>query len=602
MPSKLPSKNNARYKIHNSDLEASLLQATLESTADGILVVNKEGKIVTYNQKFRKMWNIPQDVMTNGSDDDAVQCVLRQLKDPHGFFVKLMELYNDPALDCFDEIEFSDERIYERYSIPQRLGNEIIGRVFSFRDVTSRKRMEAQLIHQANFDALTSLPNRVLLEDRINQEIKRAKRSKSMVAVLFFDLDRFKLVNDSLGHNVGDSLLQAVSQRLKKCIREGDTLARWGGDEFIIVLGDIKYEEQTVPLIQLCQEALEDIFNIDNHNISITSSVGVSFYPKDGHTNTVLLKNADSAMYSAKSDGRNYYRFYNPQMNEQAIEQLALASDLHRALEEKEFALHYQPLVDLKTGDIVAMEALLRWYHPQRGMVSPLDFIELAEESGLIQPIGEWVLQTACAQIKSWRDRGLPIVKVAVNVSSIQFKQKNIVEIVENTLKRTNLEAKHLDLELTESSVMENTHAFLSSMNALQSLGVGLVIDDFGTGYSSLSYLKRFPVNKIKIDKSFIRDILLEEDDKAIIQAIIAMAQKLKLRVVAEGVETIDQLAFLKANHCDEIQGYYFSPPVPADQIEKLMMQHWEKKLLIKVLPNHRSLEPSLTPHLAIGE
>jgi diguanylate cyclase (GGDEF)-like protein len=584
MSPKTPRKTGNGHKDHNTELEASLLQATLESTADGILVVNKEGQIVTYNQKFRKMWKIPKDIMKTGLDDEAIQHVLKQLKDPQGFFDKLMQLYADPSLDCFDEIEFKDGRIFERYSIPQRLGEEIVGRVFSFRDVTSRKQMESQLLHQANFDALTSLPNRILLEDRINQEIKRAKRMKSMVAILFFDLDRFKIVNDSLGHNMGDALLQAVAHRLKKCIREGDTLARWGGDEFILVLADIKYEEQTIPVITQCQEALEDIFSIDNHSISITSSVGVSFYPKDGDSPTVLLKNADSAMYSAKSDGRNYYRFYTPQMNERAIEQLALGSDLHRALEEKEFALHYQPLIDLKTGDIVAVEALLRWYHPTRGLISPLEFIELAEETGLIQPIGEWVLKTACAQNRYWQDQGLPLVRVAVNVSSIQFKQRNIVEIVENALKQTNLEPKYLELELTESSVMENTHAFLSSMNLLKNLGVSLVIDDFGTGYSSLGYLKRFPVNKIKIDKSFVRDINVDEDDGAIIQAIIAMAQKLKLRVVAEGVETIDQLAFLKSHHCDEIQGFYFSPPVPSEQLEKILLNQLDKKISLELL------------------
>ncbi len=556
-----------------AQLEASLLQATLESTADGILVVNREGKIVTYNQKFRKMWRIPPGVIKSGNDDEAVHHVLKQLKDPEGFVTKLMELYTNPEMDCFDEIEFADGRIFERYSIPQCLGKEIIGRVFSFRDVTRRKQMEEQLMRQATYDALTGLPNRILLEDRIDQSIKYARRSNTKVAILFFDLDRFKLVNDSLGHNMGDALLKAVADRLSKSIREGDTLSRWGGDEFVIVLSDLKYEEDVIPIITSCQSILEEIFIIDSRSLSITSSVGVSFFPKDGSNATLLLKNADAAMYNAKSEGRNNYRFYRPQMNERAIEQLSLETDLHKALERNEFMLYYQPLVDLRTGQIRSAEALLRWKHPIRGMVPPLDFIELAEDTGLIQPIGEWVLNTACAQNKKWQDLGLPPIKVAVNVSGIQFKQRNIVQIVEKALRNSHLDPQYLDLELTESSVMENTHNFLSSMNEIKELGVGLVIDDFGTGYSSLGYLKRFPVNKIKIDKSFVHDVNKDDDDGAIVQAIIAMAQKLKLLVVAEGVETIEQVRFLQAHNCDEMQGYFYSPPVPADKCEQILRQ-----------------------------
>lgn len=573
-----------------AQLEASLLQATLESTADGILVVNREGKIVTYNQKFRKMWRIPPGVLKSNKDDEAVHHVLRQLKDAEGFVDKLMELYTNPEMDCFDEIEFSDGRIFERYSIPQYLDNEIIGRVFSFRDVTRRKQMEEQLMRQATFDALTGLPNRVLLEDRIDQNIKAAKRRGAKVGVLFFDLDRFKLVNDSLGHNMGDALLKAVADRLTKSIREGDTLSRWGGDEFVIVLPDLRYEDDVLPIITACQSALEEIFIIDNRSLSITSSVGGSFFPKDGSTPTILLKNADAAMYNAKSEGRNNYRFYRPQMNERAIEQLSLESDLHKALERNEFLLHYQPLVDLRTGQIKSAEALLRWIHPVRGMVSPLDFIGLAEETGLIQPIGEWVLNTACAQNKEWQNQGLPPIKVAVNVSGIQFKQRNIVQIVEKALLTSKLDPHFLDLELTESSVMENTHNFLSSMNAIKDLGVGLVIDDFGTGYSSLGYLKRFPVNKIKIDKSFVHDVTKDDDDGAIVQAIIAMAQKLKLLVVAEGVETIEQVLFLQSHNCDEMQGYYYSPPVAAEKYEQILRHQSDKNLIRQVEEQSQNL------------
>ncbi len=571
-------KNESTKNVKN--LDASLLQATLESTADGILVVNGKGKIVTCNQRFRKMWRIPLSYMKSSNDEKAINHVLKQLLNPEVFIEKLGQLYAHPEMDCFDEIEFLDGRIFERYSIPQYINNEIVGRVFSFRDVTRRKQMEEQLFLQATCDPLTGLPNRILLRDRINQEIKHAKRQHSKVAVLFFDLDRFKLINDSLGHNIGDLLLQEASQRLKKCIREEDTLARWGGDEFIIVLRNIDFREQIIPLITQCQEILAESFYIDHHSITMTSSVGVSFYPMDGKSTTVLLKNADAAMYTAKADGRNNYRFYTPHMNDQAVEHLAFANDLRKALDDNEFFLLYQPLIDLKTQRIISAEALIRWSHPVRGLVSPLDFIHVAEETGIIQFIGEWVLKTACEQNKLWQKKGLGPIKVAVNVSGIQFKQNNIVQVVSSALSDSGLEAKYLDVELTESSIMGNNHIYIATMNELKKMGVGLVIDDFGTGYSNLGYLKRFPVNKIKIDKSFVRDISRDEDDKAIVQAIIAMAQQLKLRVVAEGVENKEQLNFLQTHNCDEVQGYYFSPPIKSEEFEELLLNQKNKSFI----------------------
>lgn len=586
--------NNVTNRSTDDILESSILQATLESTADGLLVVNRKGKIISYNEKFRRMWCIPQNLINKEDDERAIKHVLSQLSDPSLFYNKLMHLYQNPELDCFDEIEFSDGRIFERYSIPQKLGDEIIGRVFSFRDVTHRKVLEKELVRQATHDTLTSLPNRVLLEDRINQEIKNCKRSGKKAAIIFFDLDRFKLVNDSLGHNVGDSLLQDVAQRLGSCIRETDTLARWGGDEFVIVLTNLEYIEEVIPIITLCQEMISNILSVDDHSISITSSVGVSFCPDHGTTSTLLLKNADAAMYCAKANGRNNYRFYSSQMNDQTAERLELASDLRRALEEDEFLLHYQPIVDLKTQRIISIEALIRWEHPTRGLISPLQFIGIAEENGLIQGIGEWVLRTASHQMKIWQDKGLPRIKVAVNMSGLQFKQLNIVQVVEKALIDHQLDPQYVDLELTESSIMENTSGFLGVMSSLKDIGVGLVIDDFGTGYSSLSYLKRFPVTKIKIDRSFLNDIPADEDNRVIVQAIIAMAQQLKLRVVAEGVETIEQLAFLQDQGCDEIQGYYFSRPLGVEDIEALMADYSQKLSLFppKLIKSQILIEP----------
>lgn len=577
---KLKSEINYRINLEKESLEKgksleralALARATLEATADGILVVDENRKIAGHNELFRQMWKIPESVMITGNDEEAVKYVLGQVKDPAQFISNLDRYYNtEPDSQDFGLVEFTDGRIFERYTMPQRLDNKIIGRVFSFRDVTKRKEMEEQLIYQATYDALTHMPNRVLLEDRLNQAIRRAKRSKMKIAVLFFDLDRFKFVNDSLGHNIGDVLLQAVASRLQNCIREADTIARWGGDEFVIILPDIESNHDILPIIERSQKALAEVFKVDNQEIGISSTVGVSIYPADGKDVNTLLKNADSAMYSAKREGPNCYSFYKSHMNERAVELLELEKDLRYALENNEFVLHYQPMVDFKTNKIIGMEALIRWIHPKKGLIPPHQFIELAEDTGLIIDIGEWVLRTACAQNKSWQKAGMPKIKVSVNLSSHQFRHKDIVHIVSDALKQSKLDPQYLELELTESSIMGNTELYLRAMKQLKALGVSLSIDDFGTGYSSLSYLKKFPVSKLKIDRSFVKDLATEKDDGTIVLAIIALAQKLKMTVIAEGVENAAQIQFLKKNRCDEIQGYYFSPPVEAKEFVKLL-------------------------------
>lgn len=567
--------SKSKIKLEES---LALSKATLEATADGILVVDKERKIVGYNQKFRKMWKIPQKVLTPGNDQEAARYVLSQVKDPDAFIKNLERFYNlQPGSEVIGLVEFKDGRIFERYTKPQIYNNEVIGRVFSFRDVTKRKEMEKQLMYQATHDALTALPNRVILLDRINQSIKLSKRTNRLSAILFFDLDRFKLVNDSLGHTVGDSLLQTVSERLQRCVREDDTVSRWGGDEFILLLTYLEKEEDIIPIVNKCLKALEVEFSLDHYKLRITSSVGISLYPKNGTSAEELLKNADSAMYYAKSAGRNTYKFYTPEMNARTKYLLDLSTELRTALEKDQLELYYQPLLDIRKNKIVAAEALLRWIHPKHGLIPPQEFIPLAEDTGLILPIGEWVLRKACLEVKKWHNAGFTNLSVAVNLSSQQFKNKNIISLVQDILKDSQLDSKHLDLELTESIIMENTQVFLNAMKELKEIGVGLVIDDFGTGYSSLSYLKMFPVDKIKIDKSFIDGIPENANDEAIVRAILAMAKQLKLQVVAEGIERKGQLNFLKHHACREGQGFLFSRPIPAKEFMQLLFQTVQK-------------------------
>ncbi len=570
----------ARKKIEVAALEnelklersLALSKATLEATADGILVVDRERKIVGYNQKFRKMWNIPESVLVSGRGEEASKYVLDQVKDSKQFIKDLEHFYNpEPGKEVIGRIEFKDGRIFERYTMPQMQGNEIIGRVFSFRDVTKKIQLENQLIFQATTDPLTLLPSRVILLDRIKQASTYSKRSPQIAAILFFDLDRFKYVNDSLGHDVGDVLLQTVARRLERCVRENDTVSRWGGDEFIILLTALSEEGEIIPIVEKCLHILEEVFIIGTYRLNITSSVGISILPKDGYDPTTLLKNADSAMYYAKAEGRNNYKFYNSEMNKYTKNQLELANDLHTAFANNQLTLHYQPIIDLRTGTIVGGEALLRWYHPKRGLIPSLEFIPIAEETGLILSIGEWILRTACFQNKSWQKIGLPPVCIAVNLSAQQFKQRDITKIVREILMETQLEPRYLDLELTESIIMGNTEAFLNIMKNLKKIGVGLVIDDFGTGYSSLSYLKRFPVNKIKIDKSFVQDMTTDSDDAGIVRAILAMAQELKLSVIAEGIETQEQLSFLQNHGCGEGQGFLFSKAVESEKFAHLL-------------------------------
>ncbi len=437
-------------------------------------------------------------------------------------------------------------------------------------DITERKRAEEQVKHLAFHDSLTGLPNRLLFSDRLRVAMVHANRYREKLAVLFLDVDRFKVINDSLGHSIGDELLRRIAERVSGCIRQEDTIARLGGDEFTVLLPGIAREDDAATIANKILEAVRLPFFIEHRELFITTSVGVTLYPADGADPETLVRNADTAMYRAKEQGRDNYQLYAPAMNSRALERLSLESRLRQALQNRELVVHYQPLIDLATGRVRGAEALLRWQHPELGVVMPGDFISLAEVSGLIVPIGQWVLRTACAQASAWQKSGYPL-SVAVNLSARQFQQADLVFQVTEALQHANLPAPSLDLEITESNAMQNAELSISTLWDLKNLGVSLSMDDFGTGYSSLNYLKRFPIDRIKIDQSFVHDVTRDPDDAAIAAAIIAMAHSLKLTAVAEGVETEAQLGFLRTQKCDEMQGYFFSPPVPADQFGELL-------------------------------
>ena len=433
------------------------------------------------------------------------------------------------------------------------------------RDISQRKAAEEQLYHLAHHDALTGLPNRTLLIDRLTQAKAMANRNGQMVGILFLDLDRFKLINDTLGHNVGDQLLQAVARRLKGCIREIDTLARLGGDEFIITLVNLQDNLDLKNLASKVLKSLGKPFQIGEHELFVTTSVGISLYPGDGQQAEGLIKKADIAMYHAKAVGRNNYQFYHPRMDEDAERRLVLANGIRKALEREEFSVHYQPKIDILSGSVTAMEALVRWQHPELGLLPPNEFIPLAEETGLILPLGEWVLRRACAENAAWRRQGLPPMRVAVNISGYQLQHPNLLESIQEILKDAGLPAEALELEITETVVMQNPEFAVGVLNAFRNLGIHVSIDDFGTGYSSLAHLKKFSVNTLKIDKSFVRDVEINSADAAIASAIIAMGTSLNLQVIAEGVETEGQYAFLRDKLCHEVQGYLFSKPLPLE-------------------------------------
>ena len=700
-------------KLAELELETSLslLQATIESTADGILAVDGEGKVVSFNRKFAKMWQLPDFLLDSRDNNQILGFGINQLKYPEIFLNRAKELSDRPAAESYDIIELTDGRIFERYSLPQRTGGKIIGRVFSFRDVTERVQSEEKLrkseerfhlltratndavwdfdllkneywlseefekvfgyklnetqtieleswwlnIHpeerervmlsfnetmnsdaqcwseeysfhradggyvfvldrgyiirnesgkavraigtmmditqrkqaeeiiryQAVYDQLTGLPNRILFNERLLASLKQAKQTKKMLAVMFLDLDRFKKINDTLGHAAGDRLLESFAGRISDTLRSTDTVARWGGDEFTILLPDINCLEDAVKTAQRILHNLKPAFKLEGQPFHVSSSIGIALYPDDGEDAETLVKNADAALYRAKEMGRNNYQLYTSTINPQGSQLLTIEHRLHEALEQGEFEVFYQPKVNITTWKIQGMEALLRWQHPELGLVTPATFIPIAEDNGLIVAIGEWVLQTACTQNKAWQDALQPDLRVAVNVSARQFQQFNLVQMVANCLEKTGLAPQYLELEITETTAMQDVDYTTKVLRDLQNMGVQIALDDFGTGYSSLNYLKKFPLNILKIDKSFVSELTTDPCDRAIANAVATLGRDLNLSVVAEGVETKEQLDCLRSLHCHEIQGHYFSKALSATDASKLLVNSQLRKVQI---------------------
>ena len=674
----------------------TLLESTLECTADGILVVGSGGRVLSYNQRFIDMWRIPPNLLAMSDDRVITSHILEQLNDPDEYLRTVEALYQQPQAESFDLLEFKDGRRFERYSIGRAVEGVTAMRVWSFRDVTARfaaesalrdselryrllfeqnaagvcvttfegivtdcnstfavmlgcnradlvgqtmtefyvrpvereelasllrdvstlnsvevemrrrdgssvwvlknltlsgdrihstvvdisdrKRAEEQIEFHAYHDVLTNLPNRKLFMDRLSQALTRCRRYGKALAVMFVDLDHFKTINDTLGHTAGDELLLEMSRRLRACIRDEDTVARIGGDEFTIILSELRHPEDAANVAEKMLELVQRPMTIGETPVETSASIGIALYPVDGQDAEALLRNADSAMYRAKEAGRNTYQLCTDEMKRRAVERLSLESRLRRAVHDGELLLHYQPQISLVTGKVIAVEALVRWNDPERGIVHPSSFIPLAEESRLIVPIGEWVLRTACRQMRAWRDSGIDVGSVAVNLSPRQFQQHDLVTVVQRTLEQTGLDGGALEIEITESTAMQNAEVSLEVLHALRNLGVGISLDDFGTGYSSLNYLKRFPITCVKIDRQFIRDVETSDGDSAIVSAVIGISRNLHLRVVAEGVETTEQAVFLRRRKCDAAQGYLFSRPVSAERVPSVVAQYPEHR------------------------
>jgi len=583
-----------RYAIERKVMEEALFvekeraQVTLRCIGEAVACTNLSGQVTFLNAVAEKMTGWSQAQAAGQSITQVCRILDATSREAILGPMEMGVAGQLPSSNCIlvrrdgleTPIEDSIAPIHDRHG-------KATGAVIVFRDVSVARAMALQIIHSAQHDFLTGLPNRVLLNDRVNQAIALSTRHGTKGAVLFLDLDGFKHINDSLGHPVGDQLLQSIAGRLVDCLRGSDTVSRQGGDEFVVLLSEVEHAEDAAILARRILQSVSEVHPIGKHELHVTTSIGVSVYPDDGLDAETLIKNADTAMYQAKENGRDGYQFFKPAMNVRAVERQSIEEGLRRALERREFELYYQPKVDLRTGAITGGEGLIRWSRPTGEPMSPAQFIPVAEDCGLILPIGSWVLREACRQTRLWLDAGLPRITMAVNISAVELRNERFVDGVLGTLDDTGLDPTCLELELTEGVLMKQVESTEVILKRLRGSGVKLAVDDFGTGYSSLSYLRRFSIDTLKIDQSFVRQITAGPEEATIVRAIIGMGRNLKLRIVAEGVETAEELAFLQSQHCDEAQGYYFSRPVPSAEFAKLL-ETGIPQAMLRALPSRQ--------------
>ena len=548
-----------------------LAAAVYKNTSEGVMITNNKGIIIDVNQAFSRLTGYeygeiigqsPQILKSGKQDKDFYKNMWKKLSETGQWTGEIWNRRKNGSI--YPEL-------LNISSICDNEGN-LTHYIGVFSDISNIKSSEQELYRLAHHDALTELPNRLLLNVYIDNAVKRAKRHNSSIAIIFFDLDNFKIINDSFGHTIGDLLLQETAKRLLNTVRECDSVSRISGDEFIILLEDIYSSADAEIAVTHLMDAFQKSFSLQEFTVNITASMGICLYPQDTRDTTELLRNADTAMYEAKDVGRNSFKFYSHEMTKNAIERVSLENNLRQAIKNKEFFLNYQPQIDLRSNSIIGLEVLIRWNHPQQGLISPANFIPLAEETGLINEIGEWVLRTACQQAKDWLNRGVDFGRIAINIAGPQIKRGNIVNLVKTILAETQLPANYLELEVTESYIMQQTDKAIEQMGQIMHLGAVVSIDDFGTGYSSLTYLKKLPINKLKIDQSFVHDIPFDQDDMAISKAVIAMGTALGLKVIAEGVETKEQENFLNGAGCHEVQGYLYSKPIDKIAIEEFLI------------------------------
>ncbi|MGA3050106.1 MAG: EAL domain-containing protein [Terracidiphilus sp.] len=570
-------RNSVARKILEETLfnEKSRAQITLECIGDAVICTDLAGNISFLNPVAERMtgWSLREATGRPLADSFRIMDAStgEVAADPTAQAIQHGRLAHLPV-NCILTRRDGHQIFIEDSVAPIHDGSGLAaGSVLVFRDVTATRALAEQIAHLAEHDSLTGLPNRLLLNDRLNQAIARAGRKLTSLAIIFLDLDNFKHINDSLGHPTGDQLLKSVAERLEGCVRTPDTVSRQGGDEFVLLLQDVQRAEDAAITARRILRVLREAHLIDGHELQITASIGISVYPDDGLDEATLMKNADTAMYQAKEGGRQNFRFFKPEMNIRAVERQSMEEDLRGALERNELTLQYQPIVNLESGMITGAEALLRWTSGTRGLVPPAQFIPVAEDSGLILPIGAWVLREACMQAKTWIDAGMRPITMSVNVSPLQFRTEEFLNDLVAILDESGLVPDSLRIELTEGGLMERAKFGTPTLQALRQIGVQVAVDDFGTGYSSLSYLRKLRVDTLKIDQSFVREITAPLGDTTIVSAIISMGRSLKLRVIAEGVESADDLAFLKSQNCDEAQGFYFSRPVSSEQFASLL-------------------------------